>query len=163
MLRWRDEGKIFDNHLGYKGKVHIDVIKNNIITDTTDIDNMITDAWITLVTSAFMKPPVDLEIKYIAIGDGTTAPAASDTQLENERFRKALTKQQRLATGQIDSTTYIAPYEANFTIQEVGFFGGSSATKEVNSGTMVARVLYYKPKNDLESLQIVRSDILGRV
>ncbi|MFS1513052.1 hypothetical protein VQL36_11535 [Chengkuizengella sp. SCS-71B] len=150
---------------GYKGIVNIQVMNKDgsseEITKIT-IQNTITDSWLNAVRDAMMNANSDIEIKYIALGDDDSAPSATQTVLGNERFRKAITKQDAGTIGRVDSSSYIAPYEANFHIKEVGFFGGSEATSEKGSGVMVARILYNHEKTDEESINIVRSDILGR-
>jgi len=104
---------------------------------------LITDEGLTIAAKS-------INITYIALGDGTTAPSASDTTLVSEKFRKAVTQHIDNGTGDEQTICYIAPYEANdFEIQEVGAFTGD-ATDAVNSGTLVARWLYQRQKTDLE-------------
>ena len=81
----------------------------------------------------------DLEIMYFAVGDGTTASSVSDTQLENERERVAVTA---LSSSGTDTTsvTVFSPQVANFRIREIGVFCGSSATSTANSGIMISRI-----------------------
>lgn len=123
---------------------------------------MLTDAGLNLLAQA-LRDGSDIEIKYIALGAGSTEPAAGDTKLEDERFRKAVTKQEAGGTGESKTITYIAPFEANdFEIQEIGAFAGVGATSTPGSGVLIARALYNRQKTELESLQITRSDLFGR-
>lgn len=88
-------------------------------------------------------------------------PAVGQTTLDNEQFRKAITSTSAPATGAAKNTVYIAPPEAissSFVIQEIGWFAGSTTTSAANSGTMIARVLYYRAKAATESVQIDRTD-----
>lgn len=86
-------------------------------------------------------------------------PAAGQTALDSEQFRKALTTNSAPATGAGKTTTYIAPGEANtWTTEEIGWFAGSTATATAGSGVMLARVLYHRAKAATESIQIDRTD-----
>lgn len=128
------------------------------------LHNMITDAGLNYMRDLLdgtINPPTS--IQYIALGTSSTPVSASDTKLGNEVFRKAVTKQEKLGTGQVQTICYIAPYEANFQIEEIGVFAGPDATEEKDSGVLIARVLWSHLKNELESLQIVRTDTIGRV
>ncbi len=130
---------------------------------SVNLQNMITDAGLNYMASLLdgtVAPPTSIE--YIALGDGTTAPASTDTKLVNERFRKRATKQEITGTGAVQTTCYVAPYEANFQIEEIGVFAGPTATSQKDSGVMIARVLWSHLKSDVESLQIVRVDTIGR-
>lgn len=75
---------------------------------------------------------------YIALGNGTTAPADNDTTLENELIR--WTFQSRSAVGH---TAYLDKYfgsteVSGLTILEVGTFVDATAT--ANSGYLLSRV-----------------------
>lgn len=125
---------------------------------------MITDVGLDMIAQA-MRDGSSIEIKYIALGSGTTVPAATDTALVTEQFRKVVTQQLANGTGDTKTICYIAPYEATsdmFTIQEIGAFAGPEASDTPGSGVMVARWLYNRAKTDLESLQISIDDIIGR-
>jgi len=116
---------------------------------------LITDGGLDLISQA-------LNVTYIALGDGTTAPSPSDVGLVNEKFRKAVTQHIDNGTGDEQVICYIAPYECNdFEIQEIGAFAGV-ATDTPGSGTLVARWLYSRQKTNLESIQVTRDDIFGR-
>ncbi|AFK87412.1 MULTISPECIES: hypothetical protein [Thermoanaerobacterium] len=130
---------------------------------TISLHNMITDAGLNYMRDLLdgtVNPPTS--IQYIALGTSNTPVSASDTKLGNEVFRKAVTKQETPGTGQVQTTCYIAPYEANVDIEEIGVFAGPEATDAKDSGVMIARVLWSHTKNELESLQIVRTDTIGR-
>lgn len=126
------------------------------------LQNLITDAGLNLIRQALADAAFDAEIKYVALGTSNVAPAATDTKLGNEVFRKQVTKQEFPATGQVQTTCYIAPYEGNYAIQEIGWFAGAGATAAKDSGVLVARVLYARTKNELESWTISRQDNFSR-
>lgn len=130
-----------------------------------DIPNLITDVGLNYLRDILDGTigSSDTAIKYIAPGTSNTAPANGQTQLGNEVFRKAVTKQETPATGQLKTTVYIAPYEANQQIEEIGVFAGPNATASANTGVMIARVLYSRLKTNLESWNVERIDTLARV
>ena len=131
---------------------------------TIQLQNLITDAGLNYIRDLLdgsINPPT--EIRYIALGSSNVAPAVSDTKLGNELFRKPVTKQELPGTGQVSSTCYVAPYEANFQIEEIGVFAGPTATAEKDTGILIARVLWSHLRTELESLQIVRTDTISRV
>jgi hypothetical protein len=93
-------------------------------------------------------------ITYVALGTGNTAPSAGDTQLVAEVFRKAVTSYLNGSTGEILINMYLAPGDAvGDGIQEVGFFGGNSASPLANTGVLLARGLYSHTKLNTESIQ----------
>ena len=139
------------------------IIKSPYERRVARLRNMITDAGLN-----YMRDLLDgtitlpTSIQYIALGTSNTAVAATDTKLGNEVFRKEVTKQEVMGTGEVQTTCYIAPYEANEQIEEIGIFAGPNATATKDSGVMIARVLWSHLKTELESLQIVRTDTIGR-
>lgn len=90
----------------------------------------------------------------------TPTPAAGDTTLHNETFRKGFTLASPSGTGQALTTVYLAPQDANIVIAEIGWFAGVNAISALNSGTLIARTLYNHQHTNLESLQIQRTDTL---
>lgn len=138
-------------------------IKNPYKHKTISLHNLITDAGLNYMRDLLdgtINPPT--QIQYIALGTSNTPVAAGDIKLGNEVFRKAVTKQETPGTGQVQTTCYIAPYEANIQIEEIGVFAGPNATEDKDSGVLIARVLWSHLKTELESLQIVRTDTIGR-
>ena|SRR5487761_1151534 len=93
-------------------------------------------------------------ITYVALGNGTNAPTAGDTTLQNETFRKQVTTQTDGTTGEILITMYLGPNDdIGADIEEVGFFGGSTATSTPNTGILVAHGLWsHNPKANTESI-----------
>lgn len=128
---------------------------------TRRFKNLITDVGNNLMRDVLGGFVTDGRIYYCAIGTSSTAPAAGQTQLVAESFRKAITAYDNtIGTGQIKETTYIAPGEANVSIQELGWFAGSGATGAANSGVMIARTLYAHTKTSGESISIQRTDVI---
>lgn len=98
-------------------------------------------------------------IVYMALGSSSTAPASADIRLGAEFFRKAITTQAQTAgTKNLLSRTYVASYEANTAISEIGWYAGPAASGTTDSGVLIARVLYSHTKLVTESLQVDRTD-----
>ena len=149
--------------LNWQGDVNIKALdKDGNILQEDNLKNLITSAGKNLLAESLRNGSLDAEIKYIAIGSDNTAPSSGDTTLGNETFRKAVTSQ--TAGGSVGVTItnlYVAPEEAVGTIEEIGFFSGSSASSTTDSGTLFARVLYSRTKTAVESIQIERTDTIG--
>ena len=113
----------------------------------------ITNAGLNLLRDG-MRGAATPQITYVAIGTSTTTPAATDTQLGAEAFRKAVTSAVAGGSnGEVIITLYLAPGDANgINVQEVGFFGGA-ATGTANSGTLLAHGLWaHGVHNNTESI-----------
>ncbi len=127
--------------------------------ETVEFTNLITNAGRNLLSAALRG--ADAGIRYVAIGVGTTAPTVGQIKLVDERLRKPVTRAVPGVVGEAVTTLYLAPGDANtFTIREIGWFAGPSASATPNSGVLVARVLYTRTKNSLESIQVERRDNL---
>ncbi|MDM5333439.1 phage tail protein [Ureibacillus composti] len=153
-------------NIGWHGAFEIQIMRGDELK-VVKFPNLITDAWLNTIRDASMSDaPVDLQIKYIGLGkdDGTILPLdASNTRLGNEVERKVFTKIETDGTGRVKRTVNINSAEGNFHIKEIGIFAGSTATSDINSGILVARVFYDLDKDELESVNIVRTDIVGRL
>lgn len=150
---------------GWLGEFEVQIMRGGQL-EVVKFPNLITDAWLNAVRDATLGEVTDLEIKYIGLGkdDGTILPLApSNTLLGNEVERKPFTKIEKIGTGQIKRTVNINSAEGNFHIKEIGIFAGSTATATINSGILVARVFYDRDKDELESINIVRTDTVGRL
>ena len=149
--------------LSWQGDVNIKALdKDGNVLQEDKLKNLITSAGKNLLAESLRNGSLDAEIKFIAIGSDNTAPSSGDTTLGNETFRKAVTSQ--TAGGSVGVTItnlYVAPEEAVGTIEEIGFFSGSSASSTTDSGTLFARVLYSRTKTAVESIQIERTDTIG--
>lgn len=93
-------------------------------------------------------------ISYVAIGTGNSTPTASQTKLDAEAFRKAVTSYSAGSDGVVVVNAVLGAGDSVGTaIAEVAWFGGASASATANSGVMVARGLYSHTKGS-ESLQL---------
>lgn len=107
-------------------------------------DNTLTvgfwNAIFAFLNEGLSAPDVDaLDVTHLGLGDGTTASMASDTLLENEIFRKAVSYR-AFSTVKFTAETSIAAAEGNPTgeyIKELGIF--TKATDTPDSGLMISR------------------------
>jgi hypothetical protein len=126
------------------------------------ICNRLMNPGLDLMRDALRGLVSDAGIKYVALGSSNAALPDSATTLGNEIFRKRVTKTEAPGTGQAKTICYVAPYEANQQVHEIGFFAGQAATAAKDTGILVARVLFSRLKNELESWQIERTDSFAR-
>lgn len=151
---------------GWHGAFEVHVMRKGQDPEIVKFPNLITNAWLNAVRDATLGEITDLEIKYIALGkdNGTILPLdPSNTRLGNEVERKPFTKVEKDGTGRVKRTVNINSAEGNFHIKELGIYAGASATSALNSGILVARVFYDRDKDELESINIVRTDVVGRL
>lgn len=145
-------------------KTNVTVIVRDLdgnVIDQQELHNQIKTVGLNLIRDALNG--ADAEIKYLAWGTDSTANALGQTKLVAESGRKAVTTQVAGGTGVMVTTTYIAPYEAIVSIEELGWFAGAAATATVDTGVLVSRVLYSRAKTALESIQVVRTDTFTEV
>ena len=149
--------------LNWQGDINIKSFdKDGNLVQEDKLKNLITTAGKNLLALALRESDTDCEIKFIAIGSDNTAVTTGDTTLGNETFRKAVTSQVAGGSAGVTITNlYVAPEEAVGTIEEIGFFCGSTASATTDSGTLFARVLYSRTKTAVESIQIERTDTIG--
>lgn len=116
----------------------------------------VTNAGVNLLRDSMRGVTTNTQILYVAVGTSSTAPAATDTQLGAEVFRKALTSSaDGVSAGEGVFTLYLSPQDTVGTvIAEVGWFAGSSASGTANSGVLVARALYSHTKTNSESINL---------
>lgn len=148
------------------GQWEIEIKEHGITKEIVPLGhNLITDAGLNMIRDMLSGSITDAKIKYIALGNGTAAPANTDTQLETEKFRKAVTSQNNdpITAGKLYTELYIADTEANtFKCEEIGWFAGTGATATANSGICIARILYSRQKASTESWTIRRTDTISR-
>lgn len=147
---------------GWTGIVTATVCLDGQVTRKDTFANLITDAGLSLLAHVLDGGTTDGLIRYMAVGTDDIAPANGDTKLGSEFFRKQITKQTFAAPGTVESQTYLSPADAVGSIREIGWFAGTGATAAVDSGVMIARVLYSHDKTALESINLDRTDTIGR-
>jgi hypothetical protein len=126
------------------------------------INNRIMNVGLNFLRDGLSGAVTDLELKYLALGTSSTANSDTMTTLVAEGFRTVFTSQVNGGTGELVSTAIVLDSEAIFNIQEVGVFAGATATGTVNTGVLISRILYSRNKTNLESIQFVRTDTIGR-
>lgn len=141
----------------YKGQF---IIKSN--TGVEVVDNRVTNLFLNALINALDGIDPDIQIKYLAIGTSSAAINDADTQLGAEIFRTQFTTSNNTATGEFTTTFTIFDNEAVATWQEIGLFGGSTATSTPNSGKMISRILYNRVKTNLEEIEVTRIDRIQR-
>ncbi len=126
-------------------------------------DNIITNVGLNMFRDVLDQGVTDGEIKYMGWGSSNTTPAVTDTVLGTEDDRKIVTAQADGGNGIQITTVYLSPDDANQTLEELGWFATPSATASVDTGLMIARVLYPGgpfTKDNLESIQLQRTDTI---
>ena len=112
-----------------------------------------TNGWLNLIRNGASGAD-NPKITYVGLGSGTNTPTIGDTQLQTEIFRKAVTSYSNGSNGEILVSLFLGPSDMiGDDIEEIGFFGGVSATSALNSGILVARALWsHNPKTGGESI-----------
>ena len=143
------------NNIKWNGKYKV------IINDTkdTEINNIVTTLAINELLKGLYDNP-DISIEYLAIGNGTTAPQITDTKLDNEVYRLAFDSQSKTGDGVLETIFTIEGGDWDGTIEEIGIFGGSTATGTKDTGTLISRVLYNKVKTSTQTFRFVRTDTI---
>ena len=126
------------------------------------ISNRLMNAVLDDLAECYQGTAPDLEIKYLALGTGNTAVTNSDTTLDTEIFRTPVTSQTKTGTGAVQTDFVVLDSEAVASIEEVGIFGGASATASADTGVLISRILWSKVKTNSEELNIVRTDTISR-
>jgi hypothetical protein len=92
-------------------------------------------------------------ISYCAVGTGTTAPAAGDTKLQTETYRK-LVSVRSVAANVFTAQTFFNTTEANATLREAGLFGNDTATGTADSGTLYCHLAINRVKSSSDTLTL---------
>ncbi|NSW52213.1 MAG: hypothetical protein HPY85_06890 [Anaerolineae bacterium] len=79
-------------------------------------------------------------LAFLAIGTGNTAAANGQSTLATETERKAFSSQSRSGYA-IECRAFFPADDCSIEIEEVGIFGGSSASESADSGKLVSRAL----------------------
>ena len=146
------------SEVGWQGKFEIFV--NNKLEKV--IYNKVTDNVIDQLIETLRGTAPDMQIKYLALGTNNTAVTGLETQLGTEIFRTPITTQSKVGVGELLTEFIVLDVEAVATIEEIGIFGGTTATASANSGTLVSRILWHKVKTSSEEITIRRTDKIIR-
>lgn len=143
--------------LKLKGHWTIVIRERGRVVKEIDLDNQLTNLYKNSVLNQLNGASFDdLEIKYLAVGTGTTPASASDTQLQSEQFRMIPTSKS-LQTD-YEQTIWVIPTNiGNFTYKEIGVFAGT-ATATANSGTLLSRININIEKTSSMEVTFIRKD-----
>jgi hypothetical protein len=123
-------------NLKVKGRLNI-VLKDKQgeVKDTREVDNLVVTTGLNFIASR-MEGVSDSVMSHMAIGEGTTAAAANNTDLEQILgSREALDS----TTNTNNTVVYVASFEAGDgtgPVTEAGIFNASTA------GTMLCRTVF---------------------
>jgi len=146
---------------GWQGKYEI-IVNSSSGTEKIYINNAITNAGLNMLRDALKGDITDAKIEYIALGTSSASINNADISLTSEFFRTPITSYATGGTGILNTTGILLDNEAVGQIEELGFFAGSTASSATNSGIMISRILFSRNKTNLESIQINRTDTIGR-
>jgi hypothetical protein len=149
---------VIDEKVGISGSY--DIYINGEFTER--IKNRIMDTVLSQMVGAYKGDSLDLEIFYMALGTGNTAITNTDTTLDTEIFRTPITLQEDVTTGEIVTTFTVLDSEAVGSLEEIGIFGGSTATASADTGTLISRILWSKVKTNSEEIEFRRTDKVVR-
>lgn len=148
------------------GQWEIEIRENRKIKEVAPLQhNLITDAGLNMFRDALKGDVADCEIKYVALGNGAAAPANADTTLVAEQFRKEVTSAvvDPVTAGKLYTELYVSDTEGiSFKCEEIGWFAGAGAAADIDTGIMIARILYSRQKANTESWTIRRTDTVSR-
>ncbi|MFA5715299.1 MAG: hypothetical protein WC998_06145 [Candidatus Paceibacterota bacterium] len=147
--------------MAWSGVWEID-IKNNGSINKEVVKNRIMNAALEEIVKSLTGATPNVEIKYLAVGTGTTAITDNDIALATEIFRTPDTALSANATGQVTSQFAVLKTEAVATIEEIGIFGGTSATLTANIGILISRILWHHVKTSSEEISFRRIDTVTR-
>ena len=117
--------------LKFNGVYHIEGWENGVKTIDATYKNVVTQTLFNGLFHALNGAPDDLEITEIALGSGTNTAMKSDTALQTEVFRKAISSKSFTATKFIVKLS-LATSEAAFNIREIGVFTDTAMLSRVN-------------------------------
>jgi hypothetical protein len=101
------------------------------------VHNLVTDVGCAHIADQLASTHDEAEMGWMAIGTGTTSPAAGDTALETELSRVALTSRTQGSGADDHKVTYVASFTGvTGAVTEAGILNAASA------GTLLARVTF---------------------
>lgn len=144
-----------------EGIIEVTIKRNGIIIAKDIVKNLIMDTVLEQMAAQLEGIDSDLEIKYCALGTGTTAPVGSNTKLVTEYYRSYRTDLFEFNAEVVSEFVFLVG-EGTGSVEEIGIFGGAGASASANSGTLIARFLYDRVKTANDEWNIRRMDILRR-
>lgn len=141
---------------------HILIVLKNVRTGVEIreyVKNMFVTAGKNSVADALRGTASKGEITYCAVGTGTTAPALTDTTLQTELARKAISVRSVNGNSAVFETFYTTS-EANGSLREAGLFG-DAASATADSGTLFCRAAINRTKTSSDTLSIAWAVTIG--
>lgn len=109
--------------------------------DNFVVENLVTSSGKGLIIDMLRMIPGVTGLNYFAVGTGTNAPALTDTTLQTEGYRAAITGFVP-DVGKLTVDFYLASSAANgLNLTEAAVFG-DKATATANSGTLFSRMTH---------------------
>lgn len=146
-----------------KGKVIIQIFdaKTGKLKSEDITDNLVTTAGKVSIADGLRGTETSNKgiITYCALGTNATAPAAGNTDLGTELFRK-LVSVRSVASNVATFQTYFTTSEGNGTLREAGLFG-DDATDTVNTGTLFCHAAISRTKTSSDTLTLAWSVTIG--
>jgi hypothetical protein len=148
----------------WQGIWKIKVIDKNTqkVLEETEIKNRIMNAALDELLKVLEGDVPDMNIAYMALGTSNTPLANTQTQLGAEIFRTQPISQNKTGVGELTTVFTVLDSEAVDQIEEIGIFGGSTATASADTGLMISRILWSRNKTANEEIQFSRIDRLVR-
>ncbi|KKL69767.1 hypothetical protein LCGC14_2111640 [marine sediment metagenome] len=120
------------------GRYELELVRNGKVIHQAKGQNLVTTLGENYAANRFGTTGLPTAIDWIALGDGTTAAAKSDTDLGGtEHNRTASTSD--TTTGNSITFVFAITAGGSITVSEAGLFNNAAAGPA--SGTMVARFL----------------------
>ena len=142
-----------------KGHWRIEIREAGKLARVIELDNKLTEAYRQNILGKLKgDTTVSLEIKYLAVGTGSTPATISDTALETEIFRSVPTYQ-TIQGNTLQTTWVLLVSQANEHLREIGVFIGE-ATATADSGTLMSRINIDIEKTSAQEVTFIRSDIV---
>lgn len=142
-----------------KGHWRIEIREAGNLARVIELDNKLTEAYRQNILGKLKgDTTVSLEIKYLAVGTGSTPATISDTELETEIFRSVPTYQ-TIQGNTLQTTWVLLVSQANAHLREIGVFIGD-ATATADSGTLMSRINIDIEKTSAQEVTFIRSDIV---
>lgn len=142
-----------------KGHWRIEIREAGKLARVIELDNKLTEAYRQNILGKLKgDTTVSLEIKYLAVGTGSTPATISDTALETEIFRSVPTYQ-TIQGNTLQTTWVLLVSQANEHLREIGVFIGD-ATATADSGTLMSRINIDIEKTSAQEVTFIRSDIV---
>ena len=148
---------------GWRGNIEIVVYDlDGKIRDRVKFQNLITDDGLDQIRDAYLNFTDFSEPEFLAFGNDDTAPAVTDSILGAEFGRVPITDKDVGGVGVAITRAFISAIEGNEEIiEELGWF--ADANENIDTGVLLARVLYNRNKTELESILVTRTDTFGRL